>query len=140
MTRAARFTVSGMRIGELAKRTGTTTRTLRFYEAQGLLAAQRAPNGYRSYDEHDLRLVAEIRALQAAGFSLADTRPFVACLRAGNPEGDACADSVEVYRRKLTEVETCLAQLADLRADLTRKLAAAMAREPHPTCTVQETP
>ncbi|MBM7773477.1 DNA-binding transcriptional MerR regulator [Actinokineospora baliensis] len=128
-----------MRIGELAKRAGTTTRALRFYEAQGLLAAQRAANGYRSYDEDDVRVVAEIRALQAAGFSLAETRPFVACLRAGNTAGDACADSVEVYRRKLADVEACLDQLTDLRADLTRKLAAALAREPHPTCTV-ETP
>lgn len=37
-----------MRIGELAARAGTTTRTLRYYESRGLLAARRTENGYRT--------------------------------------------------------------------------------------------
>ncbi|GLZ36805.1 MerR family transcriptional regulator [Actinokineospora sp. NBRC 105648] len=127
-----------MRIGELAKRVGTTTRALRFYEDQGLLAARRAANGYREYDEDDLRLVSEIQALQAVGLSLDDTRPFVECLRAGNPAGDACADSIEVYRRKLAEVDACLERLGTVRSGLLAKLARAMARDPG-TCGVPET-
>ncbi|WP_026424904.1 MerR family transcriptional regulator [Actinokineospora inagensis] len=127
-----------MRIGELAERAGTTTRALRFYEARGLLPARRDGHGHREYDESDLRLVSEIRTLQAVGFSLDETRPFVACLRAGHVAGDACADSVEVYRRKLAEVEACLDRLSTVRADLAHKLAAAMVREPHPTCSVTE--
>lgn len=119
-----------MRIGELAKRAGTTTRALRFYEAQGLLPAHRTANGYRDYDEEDYRLVHEILTLRAAGLSLADTRPFVACLRAGHAAGDACADSIEVYQRKLAEVDACLDQLHAVRADLLAKLAGAIARQP----------
>ena len=39
-----------MRIGELAERAGTTAKTLRFYEEQGLLPpAERTPSGYRDY-------------------------------------------------------------------------------------------
>ncbi|GGX34801.1 hypothetical protein GCM10010383_76320 [Streptomyces lomondensis] len=53
-----------MRIGELAARAGTTTRTLRYYEARGLLPARRTGNGYRDYDESDLRLLRQIRTLQ----------------------------------------------------------------------------
>jgi hypothetical protein len=53
-----------VRIGELAARVGTSTRTLRYYEARGLLPARRSVNGYRDYDEDDLRLVREIRALR----------------------------------------------------------------------------
>ncbi|WP_110082426.1 MerR family transcriptional regulator [Actinokineospora spheciospongiae] len=122
-----------MRIGELAKRTGTTTRALRFYESQGLLGrARRTANGYRDYDEDDQRLVSEILALQAAGLSLDDTRPFVACLRAGHGAGDDCADSVEVYRRRLAEVDDCLERLGAVRAGLVAKLADALAREPGP--------
>lgn len=34
-----------------------TTRTLRYYEARGLLPAGRAANGYRAYGEEDLRLL-----------------------------------------------------------------------------------
>jgi hypothetical protein len=48
-----------------------------------------------------VRLVREIRSLQAVGFSLEDVRPFVECLLAGHESGDECPASVEVYRRKL---------------------------------------
>ncbi|MFD9892895.1 MerR family transcriptional regulator [Amycolatopsis sp. NPDC059027] len=121
-----------MRIGELARRAGTTTRALRFYESQGLLAVRRRENGYREYGEEDVRLVNEILSLQAAGLSLDDTRPFVECLRAGHPAGDDCADSVEVYERKLAEVDACLERLNAVRAGLVTKLTEAMSRQPDP--------
>lgn len=104
-----------MRIGELAELAGTTTRTLRYYEQLGLLPARRAGNGYRAYDEADLRLLREIRMLQDFGFGLEETRPFVECLRAGHPEGDSCPASLEVYRRKLAELDDCIARLEDVR-------------------------
>ncbi|WIX82485.1 MerR family transcriptional regulator [Amycolatopsis carbonis] len=124
-----------MRIGELARRAGTTPRALRFYEAQGLLPAGRAANGYRDYDEGDLRLVSEIQTLRTVGFTLEDTRPFVDCLRTGHESGDACPASVEVYRRKLEEVEKCLADLGAVRTALMDKLAGASAR--HDPCRLE---
>lgn len=111
-----------MRIGELARTTGTTARALRYYEAQGLLSAPRTSNGYREYDETHLKLVREIQALQAVGFALEDTRPFVECLRAGNESGDSCPDSVAVYQRKLAEVDGMLARLTEVRRELADKL------------------
>ncbi|WP_030059929.1 MULTISPECIES: MerR family transcriptional regulator [Streptomyces] len=105
-----------MRIGELAERAGTTTRALRYYEQLGLLPARRAGNGYRAYDEADLRLLREIRMLQDVGFELEETRPFVECLRAGHPEGDSCQASLEVYERKLAELDDCIARLREARA------------------------
>ncbi|MEV6901260.1 MerR family transcriptional regulator [Amycolatopsis sp. NPDC051372] len=125
-----------MRIGELARRAGTTPRALRFYEAQGLLPAGRSANGYREYDENDLRLVSEIQTLRTVGFTLEDTRPFVDCLRTGHESGDACPASVEVYRRKLEEVEKCLADLGAVRTALMDKLAEASAR--HDPCVAEE--
>jgi hypothetical protein len=38
-------------------------------------------------------MVHEIRTLLAAGFGLDDIKPFVACLRAGNPAGHVCSGS-----------------------------------------------
>jgi DNA-binding transcriptional MerR regulator len=111
-----------MRIGELARTTGTTTRALRYYEAQGLLRAARTSNGYREYGETHLRMVREIQALQAVGFALEDTRPFVECLRAGNQTGDSCPDSVAVYQRKLDELDACIARLTEVRGELADKL------------------
>ena len=60
-----------MRIGELAKATGVTTRALRFYEEQGLLTATRSHNGYRQYDESAIVLDERIEALTRAREQLA---------------------------------------------------------------------
>jgi len=114
-----------MRIGELAERAGTTTRTLRYYESRGLLHARRAGNGYRTYDESDLRLIRQIRTLQDFGFDLEETRPFVDCLRAGHPAGDACPASLAVYRRKLGELDALIGQLQSVRTEVGAQLARA---------------
>ncbi|CAL9454328.1 hypothetical protein SUDANB1_02501 [Streptomyces sp. enrichment culture] len=130
-----------MRIGELAARAGTTTRTLRYYESRGLLPARRSGNGYRSYDESDLRLLRQIRTLQDFGFDLEETRPFVECLRAGHPEGDSCPASLAVYRRKLGELDALIGQLTGVRDTVARQLERAeLAAEaevpggPEPVC------
>lgn len=124
----AMFRVGVMRIGELASTVGITTKALRYYEERGLLAAPRRTNGYREYDESHLRVVQEIQTLREVGFALEDTRPFVDCLRAGYEEGDACPDSVAVYRRKIAEVEAYLRQLTVVRDELRAKLDAAVSR------------
>ncbi|WP_338895993.1 MerR family transcriptional regulator [Streptomyces sp. TG1A-60] len=119
-----------MRIGELAARAGTTARALRYYEARGLLPARRSGNGYRTYDEEDLKLLRQIRTLQDFGFDLEETRPFVECLRAGHPEGDSCPASLAVYRRKLDELDALIGELAAVRASVGEQLARAeLARE-----------
>ncbi|MEU6097928.1 MerR family transcriptional regulator [Streptomyces sp. NPDC047079] len=114
-----------MRIGELAARAGTTTRTLRYYESRGLLPARRSGNGHRTYDERDLQLLRQIRTLRDFGFDLEETRPFVECLRAGHPEGDVCPASLAVYRRKLDELDALIAELSSVRATVAAQLARA---------------
>ncbi|MFC6016758.1 MerR family transcriptional regulator [Plantactinospora solaniradicis] len=117
-----------MLIGELAERAATTTRTLRYYEANGLVRAERSANGYRQYNEAELRVVHEIRARLAVGFNLDDIRPFVACLRAGNTSGEVCPDSVTVLRRKLAEVDAGIDRLGAVRRQLQNQLTQAIAQ------------
>ncbi len=69
-----------MRIGELAARTGVPTRLLRYYEEQGLLSPDRNPNGYRSYDEHLVGRVTQIRGLLDAGVPTRIIRAILPCL------------------------------------------------------------
>ncbi|MFD3483978.1 MerR family transcriptional regulator [Streptomyces sp. NPDC058665] len=118
-----------MRIGELAERAGTSTRALRYYESRGLLPARRAGNGYRTYDEGDLRLIQQIRTLQDFGFELEETRPFVECLRAGHPAGDSCPASLAVYRGKLAELDALIGRLGSIRAQVGEQLAQAEAAQ-----------
>ncbi|MFI8520435.1 MerR family transcriptional regulator [Streptomyces sp. NPDC085481] len=129
-----------MRIGELAERAGTTTRTLRYYESRGLLNARRTENGYRTYDEDDLRLLHQIRTLQDFGFELEETRPFVECLRAGHAAGDACPASLAVYRRKIAELDGLIEQLRTVRAKVGAQLLRAEAElpgGPEPRCELE---
>jgi DNA-binding transcriptional MerR regulator len=104
-----------MRIGELARRAGASARSIRYYEQQGLLLARRRDNGYRDYDEADLRLVREIRSLLVNGFDLEEIRPFIDCLHAGIQARRACPGGIDVYRRKLEELDSRILELQNLR-------------------------
>jgi DNA-binding transcriptional MerR regulator len=111
-----------MRIGELARRSGTSARSIRYYEQQGLMVARRHANGYRDYDEADLRLVGEIRSLLVNGFDLEEIRPFVDCLHAGIQARRACPGGIDVYRRKLAELDSRIGELQALRGRIAREL------------------
>jgi len=73
----------GLSIGEVAARSGIATSALRFYEAQGLLAAQRTSGNQRRYERAVLRRVALIRAGRAAGIPLERIRSALDTLPAG---------------------------------------------------------
>src|SRR3954452_18117510 len=85
-----------MRVGELARRTGTTVRALRYYEAAGLVVPRRLGNGYREYPPIAVELVQQIRGLTALGLSVEETRPFVESLADGR-DADVCAAAVATY-------------------------------------------
>lgn len=132
----SRSSVADMRIGELGRRAGVSTRALRHYEELGLLPARRTANGYRDYDESDVRAVEEIRSLVDLGFALEETRPFVECLRAGHESGGSCPDSIAVYRHKLAQVDDYLVRLQAVRDELEIQLGRALLeRAAPPRCT-----
>ena len=75
----------GLRIGEVAARTGTTPRTIRYYEELGLLPSGggRPAGTHRLYDEEDVsRLEEVLRLKQLLGVSLEELRELVAAERA----------------------------------------------------------
>jgi DNA-binding transcriptional MerR regulator len=111
-----------MRIGELARRSGTSARSIRYYEQQGLMVARRHANDYRDYDEAHLRLVREIRSLLVNGLDLEEIRPFVDCLHAGIQARRACPGGIDVYRRKLAELDSRIGELRSLRDRIAREL------------------
>jgi DNA-binding transcriptional MerR regulator len=70
-----------MRIGELANRTGVSKRSLRYYEEQGLLTAERTPGGHRDYAENAVHRVIRIQELFAAGLSSSKIEQLLPCMR-----------------------------------------------------------
>jgi DNA-binding transcriptional MerR regulator len=69
-----------VRIGELAERTNVSTRLLRYYEEQDLLAPERTPNGYRDYSERLVDRVVQIRGLLDSGLTTRIIRQILPCL------------------------------------------------------------
>ncbi|MEV6844167.1 MerR family transcriptional regulator [Actinoplanes sp. NPDC051411] len=118
-----------MRVGELARRTGTTVRALRYYEAAGLVVPRRQSNGYREYAPIAVDLVRQIRELTALGLSVEETRPFVESLADGR-EADVCGAAVATYRSAISGLQERIGRLTAQRDSLHERLEAAVERLP----------
>ncbi|MET8349097.1 MULTISPECIES: MerR family transcriptional regulator [unclassified Micromonospora] len=114
-----------MRVGELARRTGTTVRALRYYESAGLVVPRRLSNGYRDYEPIALRLVAQIRELMALGLTVEETRPFVESITDGSDDADVCAAALATYRSTVDAVQERIGKLTAQRDALDARLDAA---------------
>ena len=86
-------------IQQVADRTGLSIHTLRYYEQIGLLVSiYRLPNGHRRYSEANIRWIAFIKCLRAAGMPLVEIQRFTQIMEDG--EEDA------MVRNKRTLLET----------------------------------
>ena len=103
-----------LRIGELAKKTGVSVETLRFYEKQGLLQTpHRSDSGYRLYDQQTLKQVSFILRAKAVGFSLKDIADLLAL--EVNREQETCESVKSFAEAKLQEIENKLLELQRMR-------------------------
>lgn len=117
-----------MRISELARQAGVTTKAVRYYESLGLITPERLANGYRDYTEDDVRLVREIRALNDLGLPVERTRPFLECLAAGSLHADDCPSSLATYRAAIDDLTERIEALRARRATLITNLRVAAHR------------
>ena len=120
----------GLRIGELAARTGATTRTIRYYEELGLLPGddERPSGGHRLYGEEDVERVKEVlRLKQLLGISLEELRELLAAEQARallrsewHAGGTPPARQAEILREALGLVERQLELVHHRRAEIDR--------------------
>ncbi|MDT7805838.1 MAG: hypothetical protein QOI78_9271 [Actinomycetota bacterium] len=107
-----------MRIGDLAERTGVSTRLLRYYEEQGLLSASRDGNGYRCYGEDAVVRVRQIRRLLAAGLNTEVIGSALQCARGEEAHLDLCPELAQVLHRELTAMDDRIGTLQRRRSTL----------------------
>ena len=113
--------VSPLRISQVAARSGLNPKTLRYYEALGLLPSpSREANGYRRYSPETLDLLAFIRQAQGLGFTLREIKEIVAIRRRGEVP---CSHVRSLLRVKVAELDRKLADLVALRGRIRRSLA-----------------
>ncbi len=119
-----------MRIGEIARLVGVNPRTLRYYERIGLLApSSRTEAGYRVYTSAEAERLAFIRRAQATGLSLAEIADIISVREGG---AAPCRHVRELSEAKVAEIDERIAELQELRNDLTR--LAELARDVEPEC------
>jgi DNA-binding transcriptional MerR regulator len=114
MSSSARFLNSS----EAAGRLGVSAKALRLYEQRGLIAPIRTAAGWRAYGPDEMSRAAEIAALRALGFSLAQ----VARVLEGDPQGLelALADHQAVLDTQLRKLVGTIEKVRSLRDDLAR--------------------
>ncbi|MBP0713623.1 MerR family transcriptional regulator [Burkholderia sola] len=106
-----------LKVGDLAKRSGLTVRTLHHYHAIGLLKpSARADNGYRLYDRDDVARLHQIQALRRFGLSLAEIGDYLN--RPGTPLVDLVAKQIASLDRQLAQTAQLRERLASLHAQL----------------------
>ncbi len=117
-----------VKIGELAERTGTTTKTLRFYEHAGLLPEpDRTPVGYRDYDESVLDRLRFVKAAQTAGLRLAEIRDVIAAREHGGPP---CSHVAALLDAHVVELDQRFCELNALREEVQRLRVRARTLDP----------
>jgi DNA-binding transcriptional MerR regulator len=93
-----------IKIGELAKQTGISIRTLHYYDEIGLLSpSQRTESGHRLYEEPDIIRLQQIMSLRQLGFSLEEIRE---CLE--NATAFSLRQVIDLHQTRLREQITLL--------------------------------
>jgi DNA-binding transcriptional MerR regulator len=109
---------SGLNIGEAARRSGVPAKTIRFYEAEGVVPSPaRTPAGYRRYTPADVRRLRLVGRLRRLGLPL----PAAGAM-AKQAFASECRDYVRdvgtVLERQCEEIDQHVAELLALRAEL----------------------
>lgn len=94
-----------MRIGELAQATGVSVRSLRYYEAQGLLGSHRTSGGWRQFDPDSVERVVLIQHLLAAGLCTTRIEQLLPCLEAEPGERTGVLDQLLENEERRLEAE-----------------------------------
>ncbi|EMC0409055.1 Zn(2+)-responsive transcriptional regulator [Vibrio fluvialis] len=106
-------------IGELAKRCGVSTDTLRFYEKNALISpAGRSDSGYRLYDEENQKQVSFILKAKELGLSLEEIKELLE-IRLEATE-HSCAEVKSITSAKLALIDEKIAELMRIRSALNK--------------------
>src|SRR5690348_13756807 len=126
MPKIAADTSGLLSIGELARDTGVSSRTIRYYEQLGILPEpRRSPGGTRKYPAEYGGYIAAALALKDLGFRLDEVKPLarLAAGRSGSKgQRDAAArlveDKIDALARQVTMLRRLHASVAGPDSDL----------------------
>lgn len=102
-----------LKIGVIAKQTGVSVGTLRYYENLKLIQpSQRSESGYRYYDENAIQRILFIKKAQTLQFSLSEIGQILAIREQGNP---VCSKVKALLNQKIGHIDTQIQHLHELK-------------------------
>ena len=124
-----------MKIGELAERSGLSTKAIRYYEDIGILPEpERASNGYRVYEPRVVDRIEFIRDAQSAGLSLVDIQMVLELRDSGEGTCDHVTTTLTEHRdnidQQLQDLQKTRRRLTEL-IDRARSLDPAECTDPN---------
>jgi len=120
--------VTGMQIGELANTAGVTTKTIRYYEAIGVLdEPARTDSGYRSYGPAAVERLDFVKQAQSTGLALAEIKSILEIKDQG---GQTCEHTKALLRQHLDELDERIVELQAARVELQAMYQRAGALDP----------
>ncbi len=129
----------GMKIGDLAGRTGTNTPTIRYYEEVGLLPRPARQEGnQRRYGTEDVRRLTFIRRCRDFGFSIEQVRTLTALVQ---DRSRSCFEARDLAQVHLTAIRAKLKELRELEksiAGFVESCDVACVGGPGPDCVILE--
>lgn len=66
-----------MNINKVSQITGVDSKTIRYYEKEGLLEVKRSLNGYRSFSQENIDTIALIKLLRSFDLSIEEIRMYI---------------------------------------------------------------
>jgi DNA-binding transcriptional MerR regulator len=108
-----------MKVSELARRAGATTKAIRFYEAEGIMPpAPRAENGYREYGDGDLCRLRLVVGLRSLGLSLPQSGRLAGLCCAEGRCDDMESELLPLVRERRAAVAATRAEMEHLDQEL----------------------
>lgn len=124
-----------MTIGEASAKSGVPAKTIRYYEASGLIGrAGRQPNLYRTYDEADVAMLRFIGSARRLGFSIEDLKSLIALYR---DRSRSSRDVKALAAQHLARVERKIRELGSIR-DALAHLVEQCSGDLRPDCPIIE--
>ena len=111
-----------MQIKELSGKTGASIRSIRHYEAKGLIQSERLPNGYRNYDSDAIFSVKTIQLYLALGLTTEHIAKIIHCPIAPQTNRPICKELYKLYTEKLDQVNAQIHILQQVQSQLAEKI------------------
>ena len=108
-----------MTVGEVAKKMGTTVRTLQYYDKEGLLSpSAESEGGRRLYTDKDLVTLHQILSLKSLGFSLDDIKRRLISLETPTDVAAALTEQADSIREKIEQLTASLTAIEQLKTEV----------------------